>query len=199
MATSRWMSGDVPRGGDYDRRFEELAATGMDMHGEADLVDSYDPRWVLDAGCGTGRVAIELSRRGRQVIGLDQDPGMLEAARRKAPDLGWVEADLAAPDLYLGRRFDVVVLAGNVLIFVAGGTEGAVITNMARHLAPGGLLIAGYSLRPGGFGVGEHDELAGRAGLALLDRWSTWDRHPFSPSGAYAVSVHRRLGQPATG
>jgi SAM-dependent methyltransferase len=193
MAASRWMSGDAPRGEQYDRWFEELAAAGKEMHGEADLVDSYQPYWVLDAGCGTGRVAIELSRRGRGVIGIDQDPSMLEVARRKAPSLTWVEADLARPDLELDRRFDVVVLAGNVLIFVAPGTEGAVVSNMARHLADGGVIIAGYSLRPGGFGVAAHDELAARAGLELVDRWSTWDRQPFESGNTYAVSVHRRL------
>ena len=77
---------------DYDRRFEDLAASGMDMHGEAALVASYaPPASVLDAGCGTGRVAIELSRRGHAVVGVDVDEAMLEAARAKAPDLAWVQ------------------------------------------------------------------------------------------------------------
>jgi SAM-dependent methyltransferase len=190
--TSRWIEGDVPRGAQYDRRFEELAASGMDMHGEADLVDSYRPRRVLDAGCGTGRVAIELSRRGHDVVGVDQDPSMLEVARQKAPNLSWVEADLASPEFDLGARFDVALLAGNVLIFVDPGTEAAVLAAMARHLVPGGVVIAGYSLRPGGFGVSEHDVGAEQAGLRLIDRWSTWDREPFGPDSTYAVSVHGR-------
>jgi SAM-dependent methyltransferase len=191
MATNRWMEGDVPRGADYDRRFEELAARGVDMHGEAALVDSYGPGSVLDAGCGTGRVAQELSRRGHDVVGVDMDPGMLEAARRKAPDLPFVQGDLADPALELPGPFDTVVLAGNVLIFVAPGTEGAVLANLAGRLAPGGRMIAGYSLAPGGLTVARHDELAARAGLALEDRWSTWDRAPFAADSTYAVSVHR--------
>ena len=88
--TDRWQGSDVPRGAAYDRRFEDLAAGGMDVHGEAALVDSYRPDAVLDAGCGTGRVAIELSRRGYPVVGVDVDPVMLEAAHAKAPDLTWV-------------------------------------------------------------------------------------------------------------
>jgi SAM-dependent methyltransferase len=191
MATNRWMTGDVPRGAHYDRRFEELAATGLDMHGEATLVDSYGPGSVLDAGCGTGRVAIELSRRGHDVVGVDMDPDMLEVARQKAPRLTWVPGDLADPGLTFGRHFDIVVLAGNVLIFVTPGTEGEVVSNLAGHLAPGGRVIAGYSLRPGGFSVAAHDELATQAGLSLEDRWSTWDRSPFTPQSTYAVSVHR--------
>jgi SAM-dependent methyltransferase len=190
----RWRESGVPRGAAYDRRFDALAATGMDVHGEADLVDSYGPGSVLDAGCGTGRVAIELSRRGHRVVGSDVDEAMLEAARAKAPDLDWVRGDLADPALDFGQAFDVVVMAGNVLIFVPSGSEEQVIANAARWLRPGGLLVTGYSLQPGGFGPGRHDVLATRAGLVLRDRWSTWERHPFSPGDRYAVAVHQREG-----
>jgi SAM-dependent methyltransferase len=190
-----WEHSGVPRGAAYDRRFEELAASGMDMHGEAALVASLapGPTSVLDAGCGTGRVAIELNRRGHRVVGADVDEAMLQPARAKAPDLEWVLGDLADPALaFGGRTFDVVVMAGNVLLFVSPGTEGQVLQNAARWLRPGGLLVTGYSLRPGGFGPGRHDALATRSGLALQDRWSTWDRRPSTPDDGYAVAVHRR-------
>jgi SAM-dependent methyltransferase len=190
-----WENSDVPRGDAYDRRFEDLAASGMDMHGEAALVASCapGPSSVLDAGCGTGRVAIELNRRGHVVVGVDVDGAMLEAARAKAPDLIWVYGDLADPGLDLdGRTFDIVVMAGNVLIFVPPGSEGRVIDNGARWLRPGGLLVTGYSLTPDGFGPRQHDTLAARSGLVLQDRWSTWDKHPYTPGDRYAVAVHRR-------
>lgn len=187
----RWRRSDVPRGDAYDRRFERLAASGMDVHGEAALVESYRPGSVLDAGCGTGRVAIELSRRGHEVVGVDVDPAMLDAARAKAPGLTWVEGDLTDPALDFGRTFDVVVLAGNVLIFLPAGTEGPVIANAARWLSPGGRLVAGYSIRPGGLQPDDHDAHARAAGLELQDRWATWDRRPWSPRRDDAVSVHR--------
>lgn len=191
MTDNPWLAGDGARGPTYDRRFEELAARGAHVHGEADLVDSYGPGSVLDAGCGTGRVAIELSRRGHRVTGVDIDPSMLEAARRKAPALPWVEGDLSDQALDLDGPFDVVVMAGNVLIFVTPGTEGPVLANMARRLAPGGRLVSGYSLRPGGLDVATHDALATRAGLVLEARWSTPAREAFTPARDYAVSVHR--------
>jgi SAM-dependent methyltransferase len=190
--SERWQQSDVPRGAEYDRRFETLAAAGVDVHGEAALVASYNPATILDAGCGTGRVAIELARRGHEVVGVDVDPAMLEAARAKAPGIAWMEADLTDPALDLGRTFDVVVMAGNVLIFVPGGTEGQVIATAARHLSPGGRLVAGYSLRPGGLRPSGHDAHAAAAGLVLEDRWSTWDRQAYAPDDDYAVSVHRR-------
>src|SRR5271169_1210431 len=99
----------------YQARFDELAATGVDVHGEAALVLSFHPKSVLDAGCGTGRVAIELARRGLEVVGVDVDESMIAEARRLDPELTWVRADLAT--LALGRRFDAVVMAGNVPLF----------------------------------------------------------------------------------
>ncbi|MGI8755214.1 MAG: class I SAM-dependent methyltransferase, partial [Acidimicrobiales bacterium] len=118
---SRWSARtDVPRGTDYDERWERLAASGAEVHGEAALVADLAPgQRVLDAGCGTGRVAIELARRGFAVTGVDLDEPMLAEARRKAPDLHWVQADVSTMDL--GEVFDAVVLAGNVMIFVHPG------------------------------------------------------------------------------
>ncbi len=75
----------------YDERWEALAATGADVHGEADLVAALvgapGGLPVLDAGCGTGRVAIELARRGYDTVGVDVDADLLARAREKAPTL----------------------------------------------------------------------------------------------------------------
>jgi SAM-dependent methyltransferase len=174
----------------YQARFDALAASGAEVHGEADLVASYDPAVVLDAGCGTGRVAVELARRGVEVVGIDLDPSMLGVARAAAPHLDWRPGDLATVELE-PTRFDLVVLAGNVLLFTAPGTEAAVVANLATALRPGGRLVAGFSLHPGGYGLDAYDEAAAAARLELEDRWATWDRALFH-GGDYAVSVHRR-------
>ena len=134
----------------YDAQWEALAASGQEVHGEAALVDALlggPPARVLDAGCGTGRVAIELDRRGYDTVGLDVDPALLERARAKAPTLTWQEADLASlPADVAPGPFAAAVLAGNVMIFVARGTEHAVLANLAPRLAPGGLVVAGFQL-----------------------------------------------------
>jgi hypothetical protein len=89
-----------------------------------------------------------------------------------------------------------VVLAGNMMIFLAPGTEGAAVANLARHLAPGGLLIAGFQVMPGRLAIARYDEITALAGLALVGRWSTWDRDAWSDSSDYAVSVHRTVAAP---
>ncbi|MCU0309727.1 MAG: class I SAM-dependent methyltransferase [Acidimicrobiales bacterium] len=180
---------------EYDTRWERLAASGVDPHGEVDLVVRYRPRRVLDAGCGTGRVAIELDRRGIEVTGVDLDPDLLARARARAPSLRWMEADLAAlDDVELGGAFDVVVAAGNVIGFVDADRRTAVVHACARRLAPGGRLVAGFQLRPDWPTLQAYDAWCTEGGLVLEDRWSTWDRRPIGPDPDYAVSVHRRDG-----
>ncbi|WP_420640403.1 class I SAM-dependent methyltransferase [Candidatus Poriferisocius sp.] len=176
-------------GRDYDARWERLAAEGHNPHGEADFVDQHlgGSGRVLDAGCGTGRVAIELARRGFAVAGVDVDSEMISSARAKAPEVAWHQLDLAGFEL--GEVFDAVVMAGNVLLFTAPGTEAAVVERCAAHLAPGGALVAGFQLRRGGYGLTAYDTQCADAGLTLSARYSTWERAPWT-GGDYAVSVH---------
>jgi ubiquinone/menaquinone biosynthesis C-methylase UbiE len=176
-------------GEDYQERFDRLAATGSDVHGEATFVRAYGPGSVLDAGCGTGRVAIELARHGVEVVGVDVDASMLAAAERRAPELSWTAADLT--ELDLGRTFDIVLMAGNVVLFTPPGTEAALVAGVARHVAPGGCLVAGFSMGRG-YSADDYDAHAAAAGLTLAERFASWDRAEWQPGGDYAVSVHRR-------
>lgn len=201
---TRWRDATGGSGGrEYAARFDALAASGADVHGEATLCASLVPPGsrVLDAGCGTGRVAIRLAELGLQVTGVDVDPSMLVVARERRPDLPWVEGDLAELDL-LGAGadpFDLVVLAGNVVPLVAEGTEQRVVARVAAHVAPGGLLVAGFGLDrahlPAAAALvqlGDYDAWCEAAGLQLVRRLATWDGQPYVEGGGYAVSVHAR-------
>lgn len=174
-------------GEDYQRRLEERLA-GEDPHGEVRFVERYTPASVLDAGCGTGRVAVELSHRGYEVVGADVSESMLSTARRLDPTVRWVCADLA--DLDLERRFDVVVMAGNVPLYTPPGTTAAIVAGCARHLAPDGRLIVGFQLGKT-YDLATYDAEAAAVGLVLAERYATWDRDPCDNESDYAVSVHR--------
>lgn len=200
---SRWQQLTGGRSGpDYAARFAALAASGADVHGEASFCAALVPPGarVLDAGCGTGRVAIRLAALGFDVVGVDVDDSMLAVAREHAPTLTWLSGDLGdlPDDLLQGRTFDLVVLAGNVVPLLAPGTLAGAVRRLARPLVPGGLLVAGFGLDsahlPRGCPVTplqEYDDAATAAGLEGVDRFSTWDAAPFDPSMGYAVSVHR--------
>ena len=188
------ISGSDFDGEAYQARFDALTRTGMDMHGEARLVMSFAPASVLDAGCGTGRVSIELAKHGIEVVGVDVNASMIDKARRLGAGINWVQADLASLDL--GRRFDVVVLAGNVPLFCEPSRRAALVASCAAHVETAGVMIAGFGLDGrhgyGRYELSDFDLACSQSGLRLAERWSSWDRGAFDEGSAYAVSVHRR-------
>jgi len=185
-------------GADYAVRFSALAASGQDVHGEARFCAGLlpPPATVLDAGCGTGRVAIKLAELGYRCTGIDLDASMLAEARRDAPELDWQLGDLAsfAP----GPQFDLVVAAGNVIPLLAPGTLADAVANLAAALGPDGLLVAGFGLVAGQLPRGcpvtslaEYDAATEAVGLTLHSRQPGWQPQA-GPVTGYAVSVHRR-------
>ena len=203
--TSRWLAetgGD--RGRRYAQRIEAHEAAGGG-HGEADFVAALlpAPAHVVDAGCGEGRVARALRRHGHEVLGIDSDASMLAEARRREPGERWLLADLldvgrADVEEALGGPVDAVVAAGNVLVYLAPGTEAEVVARLAGWLRPGGLLVAGFAadrhLPPAAYA-----ELCAAAGFERVAHHGGWDGEPapegdggVTYTGKYTVQVHRR-------
>jgi acetyl esterase len=186
----------------YAARLARLAASGLDLHGEARFVQARVAAGarVLDAGCGTGRVAARLADLGYDCVGVDVDDSMLAEARRSGSAATWVQGDLTALDLPgagVAEPFDAVVSAGNVMPLVPAGTVPAVLAGLAAHLRPGGLLIAGFGLAPAHLPPGaerldlaDYDAWCAAAGFSLAERYATWGADPYA-GGGYAVSVHR--------
>ncbi|WP_053619414.1 class I SAM-dependent methyltransferase [Nocardiopsis sp. NRRL B-16309] len=199
---SRWAELTGGRSGArYAARFAELAASGADVHGEARFCAALlEPGTrVLDAGCGTGRVAIRLAQEGYDCVGVDLDTSMLAEARRAAPDMRWLEADLAEIDsLGLEPDFDMIVAAGNVIPLLAEGTEAAVIACLSALLKPGGLFVTGFGvdaahlpLTSAPVTLEDYDRWCVQSGLEPVRRCATWDGDPYR-GGGYAVNVHAR-------
>ena len=178
------------RGDQYDLVYERREAAGENVHGEADFIMAWQLSSVLDAGCGTGRIGRELAKRGLRVTGVDIDPEMLETARRKAPEVSWIRHDVTL--VQLDDRFDAVLMAGNVINFVLPERRPLAVANLATHISPGGLLIDGHRLNETEVQVADYDQWAAASGLALVSRWSTWQRDPFEASSDFAVTVYRK-------
>jgi len=184
----------------YQKRFDDLEARGVDIHGEARLVASLvaPPARVLDAGCGTGRVASALARFGYRCVGVDADLEMVRVARERDRATHFLHADLS--ELYLrSQAFEAVVLAGNVVPLLAPGTLLRTMERIVAHATLGGVVVAGFGLDeahlPPGCPVtslSTYDSACASAGLMLTQRWSRWDMDPWTPPSGYAVSVHRR-------
>ena len=101
---------------------------------------------ILDLGCGTGRHAFPLARRGFEVVGVDRSEFMLDQARSKAAELSELlpcrfhHSDIRSADL--GQEFDAVLLMFAVLGYqVANADVRATLHTARRHLRPGGILL----------------------------------------------------------
>lgn len=197
-----WQEVARATGGDdyahrFAARFDEREAAGEDVHGEASFIAALVPPGssVLDAGCGTGRVAGRLAALGYEVMGVDPDENMIAVARERSPGLTWAVAGLA--ELDLGTTYDVVVIAGNVIPFVDLADLPEAAGRLAVHTKPGGLVVCGFGLDEAHLPPGSpivplsaYDDACAQAGLVLADRFGGWGREPIEPG--YAVSVHRR-------
>jgi SAM-dependent methyltransferase len=180
----------------YIERFRKMAADGVDLDGEARLLDAMLERGsrVLDAGCGPGRVGAGLAARGAWVVGVDADRELIEAAQADHPGPTWLVADLAELDLAdmgIPAPFDAAVCAGNVMPYLAPGTEGVVLARIAAHLRVDGLLVVGFGLDRG-YAIADFDIHAAAAGLEREHRFATWDLRPWHDDASFAVTVLRR-------
>src|SRR5580658_2676373 len=105
--------------------------------GEPELVHDRIPPGasILDLGCGTGRLAEPLSELGHPVTGVDDSPAMLAHLEHAEPVLSAIE------DLHLDRRYQVVLLASNLINTPRHSTRGRFLSVAASHLLPGGQVL----------------------------------------------------------
>ena len=96
---------------------------------------------VLDVGAGTGRVALDLARRGHEVVALDRDPALLDALRERGAGLPVSAVAADARDFALNRRFTLIIVPMQTLQLLGGAAGRGRFLRCARaHLAGGGLL-----------------------------------------------------------
>jgi len=133
----------------------DLLYGDKDYEAECNLIeqvfqrDAKDPvKSILDLGCGTGKNAIPLARRGYQVTGVDLSADMLEHARQKANLL--VDSSSKSPAFFrgdvrsidLGQHFDAVLMMFAVLGYQLTNHDVlSTLQTVRRHLKPNGLFI----------------------------------------------------------
>ena len=179
----------------YIQRFRDLAARGMDLVGEARLVDAMLPRGarVLDAGSGTGRIGAFLSVAGHEVVGVDGDPVLVAEAQEQHPDARWIVGDLAELDLPaagIPEPFDAIVCAGNVMTFLAPSTRREVLARLRAHVVADGRAAIGFGAGRG-YEFADFLDDAGAVGWAPDLLLSTWDLRPFTDDSDFLVAILR--------
>lgn len=68
---------------------------------------------VLDSGCGTGRLALELTLAGYKVTGIDTTPAMIEVAKEKSSGIRYKVADMR--NYVSKKKFDAIVCGSNTI------------------------------------------------------------------------------------
>ena len=114
---------------------------------------------VLDAGCGTGRVARLFADAGCDTIGIDVAPGMVEVARVEHPDVSFVVGELARLPV-ADARFTAVACWYSIITTPPEHLE-PIWAELARVLAPGGVAVVAFQSgtgsavdRPNAYGSG---------------------------------------------
>lgn len=110
------------------------------------------PLRILEVACGGGRICVPLAQAGYDVVGFDRDSAMLLRCYRRMRDLSNLrifQADALTADW--GRDYDVVVLAGNLLINIESKGDYAeaqqiFLQKAAQALKPGGHLYLDFDL-----------------------------------------------------
>jgi len=178
--------------GQYDTHgWDWYAATSGERLAQLLLEQGAGPgARVLDAGCGTGTLALFLADAGYAVTGVDLSPGMLERAAAKdgASRLTWAEADIRS--LELAPRFDAIVTVADVLNHLRSLDDWeAAFRSFHRHLKPGGILVADV-MTSRGLAQMDQQAVQERGGVTLIlsiiwdpaERRSTLKMTSFSPA-----------------
>ena len=185
----------------YTERFDAMTADGADLEGEARFVDAMAQRGsaVLDAGCGTGRIAAALVRMGHQAIGVDKDQGLIDIAVGRYPGVPYLASDLLS---VTPRRlqaaggppnFDIIALPGNVLVYLAPGSERRVLSLLTGLLRPGGRIVAGFATDRE-YSPGQLAQDAAAVGLTVEHRFASWHLEAWSDQADWLVAVLRATG-----
>ena len=196
LPPTRWeLAGDGTLG--YGRTFAAMVSAGEDVDGEARLADALLARRsrVLDIGSGMGRVSAALLARGHTVVATEPDPALRAQSVATYPDLEVLPHEALALDPEALGSFDLVLVVGNVMVYLGEGTERRVLTRVRDLLAPDGRVLLGFHLEAPRTGSRTYpaDEFVADAeasGLEVVHRFGSYELH--GPVDDYAVWVLQR-------
>ena len=122
VSTSRWDAGDYAEVGGF---VAELGAAALD------LLDPKPGETILDVGCGDGVLTEKIAERGARVVGIDNSPEMIAAARARGLDARLIDV----ADMGFAVEFDAV-FSNATLHWVLAKEQAA--RSIALALKPGG-------------------------------------------------------------
>ena len=196
LPPTRWELAGASECG-YGETFARRVAEGADVDGEARLADALAPRRarILDIGSGMGRVSAALQARGHLVLATEPDAALRAQSEQTYPDLEVLPHQALSLDPAELGSFDLVVVVGNVMIYLGEDTERRVLERVRDLLAPAGRVLVGFHLTAvmAGSRTYPADEFvldAAAAGLRVVHRFGSYELD--EPVDDYAVWVLAR-------
>lgn len=129
--------------GDSYLRYDFTKGTAQEVRFLVELLGLERDQRVLDVGCGPGRHALDLARRGLHVTGVDVSARFLQMARSAAAaeSLSCSFFQMDARDMPFEDEFDAVVSLCQGGFGLMGDDDGKIAREMATALRPGGHLV----------------------------------------------------------
>lgn len=191
---------------DWEKFFDDHAPVYMDNCFTQNTVNEVDflveelrlkpGATILDVGCGTGRHAIELARRGYTVTGVDLSAGMLAEAEKSAKkakvSVKWVQANAAR--MPIDQQFDAVIcLCEGAFGLLGRGDDAleqplAILRRVARALKPGARCL--FTVLNGYAAVRRHSQADVEKNIfdpLTLSELSDFSASTFTPSNPSAM------------
>ncbi|WP_462418842.1 class I SAM-dependent DNA methyltransferase [Kytococcus sp. Marseille-QA3725] len=165
---------------------DHLTGTEPEQPLELAMIDHFvglvgEPRRVLDAGCGAGRMLPHLAERGCRVEGVDLSPEMIRRAQQDHPEFPTTVGSLAHLD-HPDGQFDGV-FSWYSTIHSPDHDLAGMVAEMARVLHPGGHLLVAFQVGDGmrrvgqGFAAFGHDVVMHRYHRSLEGMAAELGRH----------------------
>ncbi|HEY2579514.1 MAG TPA: methyltransferase domain-containing protein [Streptosporangiaceae bacterium] len=150
----------------YDAQFaDELGGKPLDRGLLAALLDLAGAGTIADVGCGPGHVTRFIAARHPDVTGIDLSPGMIAAARERAPELEFTVGSMLALPAADGAWAGAIALYS--IIHLTAAERATACREFARAIRPGGWLLIAFHIDSAEFATGEVNHITTWFGEAV--------------------------------
>jgi len=124
----------------YDQLYLNIFNYEQDAEFVDSILEKYQIKEFLELGCGSGHLARLLFDKGYQIAGVDRYEEMLQIARKRLPEVEFIQQDIRK--LKLDRKFDAIITMGRMFTYMTTNEDvEQSIRSIANCLNPDGIFL----------------------------------------------------------